>query len=422
MEVFSLANSCLLKIIENKTPFHAALKELFKEHDDVKNKRADVTSLVGCELRHHYFLEVIVKDLDLNEKSLDKLLSIYLVLANLYFLKKFSLEECHKHLNLILEKEDLEKLEKLLIYSGSPLDLIPSSINRNSDVFASIRFNTPRWLIKMWQKQFGRGITFKIIKSLSKTSNQTFRVNDKLADKEQILLANKDYFVNTKTKDIINYVAKGNLKKNELTKSFNIYPMNEAVKKIFDDLNLNNEICITLFTDKNVGMIYELFMHSDKREINIAVPNIILFPDVINQIRSNEQYRKINFFSNNDLSFLDADISSKQDLVIVNPSSSYFDTIKKQPDYLINFEKTSLTNCINNEFNSVEGISKIVSDNGRLVYIVETLNIKESKTITSMFLEAHKDFFLLEEKQYLSYDEYGSNIYYAIFQKDGGNK
>ena len=39
-----------------------------------------------------------------------------------------------------------------------------------------------------------------------------------------------------------------------------------------------------------------------------------------------------------------------------------------------------------------------------------------------MFLEAHKDFFLLEEKQYLSYDEYGSNIYYAIFQKDGGNK
>ena len=30
MEVFSLANSCLLKIIENKTPFHAALKELFK--------------------------------------------------------------------------------------------------------------------------------------------------------------------------------------------------------------------------------------------------------------------------------------------------------------------------------------------------------------------------------------------------------
>ena len=35
--------------------------------------------------------------------------------------------------------------------------------------------------------------------------------------------------------------------------------------------------------------------------------------------------------------------------------------------------------------------------------------------------EEHR-FFLLEEKQYLSYDEYGSNIYYAIFQKDGGNK
>lgn len=422
MDILKFANEALLNCIENKVSFQNSIKELIKVNKDLLNKRAELSAILGCELRHHIFLETIVNSLNLEEESLNNKLAIYLCLANIYFLKKYTVPECRTYLSYILNKNDMDKIEPLLVFTGSPIDLIPANIERQSDLFTSIRFNIPLWLLKMWQKHYGRGVSFKLLKRLNKPSEQYCRINTNLTNKSELLVTKKDLFGDTDNLHLVKYISRLPIKRIDAINEFKIFPIKYALKNIFDNLNIDSYRRILLYSANDQGAIFEMFMHSFNREVNICVPDINLFPNVIHQIRANELYRPINFFAPTELGFLHAHISSLQDLVICYPSSSRFENAKKQPEYLINFDRFTLTDIINNEVNALSDMAKACSEDGTLVYIVDTLNRKESKGIISSFLSSHPEFTLINEKQYLPFDEYDTMMFYAVFKRSGGEK
>ena len=58
-----------------------------------------------------------------------------------------------------------------------------------------------------------------------------------------------------------------------------------------------------------------------------------------------------------------------------------------------------------------------LNEGSKLVYIVNTLNKKESRGTISNFLKEHPNYEIIEEKQYFPFDEYDTALYYCILLK-----
>ena len=58
-------------------------------------------------------------------------------------------------------------------------------------------------------------------------------------------------------------------------------------------------------------------------------------------------------------------------------------------------------------------------NDGQIIYIVDTLNKKESVDVVSTFLKEHSNFELIEEKQCFPFDKYDTAMYYAVLKAKG---
>ena len=81
------------------------------------------------------------------------------------------------------------------------------------------------------------------------------------------------------------------------------------------------------------------------------------------------------------------------------------------------FDTSKLDSIIENEFLKLSDSTQYIGDNGLLVYVVPTLNIKETMIITNKFLNAHKEFSKVKEETFFPFEKDNSILYYAIFQK-----
>ena len=56
---------------------------------------------------------------------------------------------------------------------------------------------------------------------------------------------------------------------------------------------------------------------------------------------------------------------------------------------------------IANQKEALNDASEFIEEGGNLIYMIPTMNKKESLQIMTAFLEAHPDFALVEQKQFL---------------------
>jgi hypothetical protein len=102
--------------------------------------------------------------------------------------------------------------------------------------------------------------------------------------------------------------------------------------------------------------------------------------------------------------------------VYVTPTSSNLDQIKARPDFFIDFD-------LDKDYS--EGILELlhkyqtkVNPNGVLVVKIGSLLKKETTEISQKFVEAHPDYTLEFERQYMPYHKERTIAYYAIFRKN----
>ncbi len=412
MEELDLASKILDDIIDNDTSFNEALRKVFQVETELRPLRKIVAALVGCELRHSILFDFLTKDLQ--DFSVAEKRFVSLALSDLYFVRRFAKEDITNALKTRLGDEKYSAIEELANKSDSTSALIPESLPKSSNRYLTLRYNTPEWVLKIWE-HYGFGTTYKILKKNNKPLVNSVRIRDVISEEE---LLNTNDFHKTSVPGILTYTGKTALRKLPIMKDGKIFPMKAAAKALLDKYKVSEPSEVLLYNgNKDSSLSKEIIeQYGSRVGINLGVKSLADHLDVSKLIKS-LNLKNVNFFEADPLS-MNAAISRPIDLAIAAPDSSNFDLIREQPDYLLHFKKDSMDALFQQEKDTLEGVSSFVAEKGKLIYMVFTISKKEGHNTINEFLLKHPEFHMIEEKQEFPFEEYDTALYYAVLEKN----
>ena len=413
MNEFEIAKLTLEKIVVEEVPFALAIKNSFKKYNVEPQPRNNITALLGCELRHHYLLDNLIKRY-FNDIEFEKTIYLRFLVANKLFLKRFSNDEL---LALTVQELDKDVVKQLVDFISSTKEIIPNELDKTSPEYLAMRFNTPAWVIKMWQKQFGKGIVFKVLKTNYRQSIPSIRVNEQLTTKEKVLAAHPD-LVASPIDNILIYQGKGSPKYFEEFKKNEIFFMKMGTKLVMDKLEIEPIKRIAIYSDVPNNIYLDLVSRfGNKVAMDLIINHTQSYYETKRMCESH-QYHNIALYNAASSSIITC-VSNKVGTMICLPKSTTFDLLRSTPDYFLRIKQDQLDEIIKNESAALEECANQVELDGTLAYLVPTMSKKESTGVIANFLFLHKDFELVEERQFFPFDEFDSCLYYAILKKTG---
>ncbi len=416
MQEFDLAQKVLNDILVNDVQFNDALKKLFQADPAIRPLRGTVAGLVGCELRHHLLFTHLIDELKIEGLTEEEKMAIKLALADIYFFKRIPMEDIKSVLLAIIGEEKMAKLEPLFAKAETPNEFIPAEFPKTSNKYLSLRYNTPEWVLKIWQ-HFGYGQTYRILKANARQNTSSVRVRTSLVPVEEVLNGNPD-FVKSPVEGILLYGGKTPLRKLDLYKQNAVFAERMATKAMLDEYKIEEPKEAFIYNANADSSLFKevIETYQNKIGLNLGCPNVDSYTDVTRMIKATG-FKNINFFGAEPDS-MEAAISRPQDLVIAAPNSSNFDLIRDYPDYLLHFKKEEMDALFAQEKAVLEGCSKFVAEKGILIYCVYTISKKEGNKTVNDFLANHKEFHLIKEVQNMPFEEKATALYYAVLVKD----
>ena len=413
MKELEVSKNILEKIIIDDVPFALSIRNGFKKYNVSNEARGNITALLGCVLRHHFLLNNLVERYFDNPKFEDTIYLRFLI-SNKLFLRRYMNDEIYALAIQTLEKE---KVDLLMQFISSTNEIIPSELDKASPEYLSMRFNTPSWIIRMWQKQYGKGITFKILKCNYHQSTPTVRVNDKEITAEEML---KKYpgFAASPVENVLVYQSKGSPKNLDEFKQNKIFFMKMATKYVMDKLEIEPLKRIAIYSDVPNNMYLDLVARFGKDvSADVVINHTQSFFESKKMVES-FHYDNIRVY-NAQYSSLITCISHRVGTFICLPRNTTFDLLRSTPDYFLRVKQEKLDEILKEEADSLEESAKLVELDGDLVYMVPTISKKESSIMVGNFLFKHPEFELIEEKQFFPFEPFDSCLYYAILRRKG---
>ena len=178
------SSKALKRIIDKKESFSTGVKTACKANNASVEDRKDVTTLVGCALRHYLILENRFNPLCGGNK--DYMYHAIVACSNILFARKVSKEESTTFLkNNIEDKEVLDKVIEAINNFDAGEPLIAKELDPNCLEFLSFRYNTPLWIVRMWRKHYGYKDMRRILIANSKHFNNYARLNTEVISAEE---------------------------------------------------------------------------------------------------------------------------------------------------------------------------------------------------------------------------------------------
>lgn len=411
MNIFETSKTVLLKLVNEDVPFTIALKNTFKKNNSDAVEKSNVAALVGCELRHHYIFDNLINRF-FEGVEFEKTIYLRFTLANGLFLKRFPEKEL-----VALAEQDLDKEKIYALYSfvKSTNEIIPNELDKSSPEFLSLRYNTPAWIIRMWQKQYGKGVVFKTLKVNYRQSVPSIRVNEKKIDIDEFLAKHPD-FSEAPVDNMIIYQGRGSPKKLPEFDNGSLYFMKMATKVILDSLDLDVLKGIAIYTEVPNNIYMDLLTRfGEEAKADLVINNTNCYYETKRNLEKLGKHRM--FIYEAEYTSLLTCLSKKVHTMICMPKSSTFDLFRSTPDYFLRIKQEGLDDLIANESACLAECSKYVEDGGELVYMVPTLSRKESNSVIAKFLVENKEFELIEERQFFPFEVYDSCLYSARLKK-----
>ena len=411
MNQFEIAKKLLLTIVEKDMTFSIAKRNILYKLDVDNVIKGHVSDLVGCELRHHLVNDSLISRF-FDEMEFEKTIYLRFAIANHLYLRRFNEKEL---LELAYKDLDKEKITTLFEFIDSTNEIIPPDLDKTSPEFLSIRYNTPAWVIRMWQKQFGKGVVFKTLKVNYRQRTLTFRVNPHSVDIDEFVGKHPD-FSKCPIEGMMVYQGRGNPKNLPEYKSNDIFLMKMATKYVLDQLDLDPLKGIAVYTEVANNIYLDLISRFGKGvNLDLVVNHPSYFFETRRHIQENG-YSHIYIYES-EVSGLITCLSKKVHTFICMPKSTSLDLLRTTPDYFLKIKQNQLDDILASEMSSLEESANFVETGGELIYMISTMSRKESNSLIANFLIKHPEFSLVEEKQFFPFEIYDSCLYYARLKK-----
>ena len=412
MKEIEIAKVILLKLVVEEVPFTIALKNTFKKYAVDNLQRANISALVGCELRHHYLFDNLLERF-FDSLEFEKTVYLRFALANHLFLKRYAEE---KILPFVYQDLEKDKVKVLFDFVDSTEQIIPTELDKTSPEFLSYRYNTPAWVIRMWQKQYGKGAVFKTLKVNYRPSVPSLRINENKINKEEFLAKHPD-FSNAPIENMVIYQGRSSPKRLDEYLTHDIFFMKMGTKYVIDSLDLDPFKGVAIYTEVPNNIYLDLFTrYQDNLKLDLVINHPSYFFEVKRTLDSFNNPPHLFIYEANSSGLITC-LSKEVHTFICLPKSTTFDLLRSSPDYFLRIKQNQLDEIIAQETNALEESSKFVETNGELIYMVPTLNRKESNNVIATFLVKHKEYVLLEERQFFPFETYDSCLYFARMKK-----
>ena len=418
MNEYEFSKTVLMRLVVEQVPFASVLKQTFKKLNSDPQTESNVTALVGCELRHHLIFDNLNNRFIGEDIPLEKTIYLRFYLANHLFLKRFKENEL-----LALAKADFgedDGLKNLLSFIDSTNEIIPEELDKSSPEFLSLRYNTPAWVIRMWQKQYGKGLVFKVLKVNYRRSVASIRVDESKVNIDEFISKHPD-FSKSPIENMMVYVGRGNAKNLEEFKNKSVFFMKMATKDVLNKIDFNPIKSTAIYSETPNNIYMEILTRLGKDyPLDLVINHTSSLYETRNCAKA-MGYSRLYIYESSYTGLITC-LSKKVNTFICLPKNSALDLLRSTPDYFLRIKQEQLDSIILEELNCLEECAKYVEDDGELVYMIPTLSRKESSSLIANFLVKHPEFTLEEEHQYFPFESYDSCMYYAKLKKMGETK
>ena len=361
-----------------------------------KVQRPFVTNIVQGVLKNYELLEYNV-NLYVRKTSLTNKLILMMALYERYFLKEKKYAVNNSYVELSKTKYDKSFINATL------RNIRELKYSDNEWINVSL----PEWLYKLIKKQYPDDYR-TIIENYHSVHKTYYRLNpnktdfDYLKDKYDIEIMENNVFISKQ--NLIN------------TDDFNngffyIQDINAAkltsVLKLKEDYTLL-DVCsapgsklfntLELLKDSNT---FSNDLNSTRLEL-IKKKALIL------------GYKNINFL-NCDGRYLNSKLNMKFDVIMMDVPCSGLGVIGRKPDIKFHIKPENLDELQNIGYEILNNCSKLLKEDGQILYSTCTINRKENEKQIEKFIKNNPEFKIIEEKTII--ESYGDLFYYCLLSR-----
>lgn len=361
-----------------------------------KVQRPFVTNIVQGVLKNYELLEYNV-NLYVRKTSLTNKLILIMALYERYFLKEKEYAVNNSYVELSKTKYDKSFINATL------RNIRELKYSDNEWINVSL----PEWLYKLIKKQYPDDYR-TIIENYHSVHKTYYRLNpnktdfDYLKDKYDIEIMENNVFISKQ--NLIN------------TDDFNngffyIQDINAAkltsVLKLKEDYTLL-DVCsapgsklfntLELLQDSNT---FSNDLNSTRLEL-IKKKALIL------------GYKNINFL-NCDGRYLNSKLNMKFDVIMMDVPCSGLGVIGRKPDIKFHIKPENLDELQNIGYEILNNCSKLLKEDGQILYSTCTINRKENEKQIEKFIKNNPEFKIIEEKTII--ESYGDLFYYCLLSR-----
>ena len=361
-----------------------------------KVQRPFVTNIVQGVLKNYELLEYNV-NLYVRKTSLTNKLILMMALYERYFLKEKEYAVNNSYVELSKTKYDKSFINATL------RNIRELKYSDNEWINVSL----PEWLYKLIKKQYPDDYR-TVIENYHSVHKTYYRLNanktdfDYLKDKYDIEIMENNVFISKQnlinTDDFNNgffYIQDINATKLtsvlKLKEDYTLLDVCSAPgSKLFNTLEL--------LKDSNT---YSNDLNSTRLEL-IKKKALIL------------GYKNINFL-NCDGRYLNSKLNMKFDVIMMDVPCSGLGVIGRKPDIKFHIKPENLDELQNIGYEILNNCSKLLKEDGQILYSTCTINRKENEKQIEKFIKNNPEFKIIEEKTII--ESYGDLFYYCLLSR-----
>ena len=361
-----------------------------------KVQRPFVTNIVQGVLKNYELLEYNV-NLYVRKTSLTNKLILMMALYERYFLKEKEYAVNNSYVELSKTKYDKSFINATL------RNIRELKYSDNEWINVSL----PEWLYKLIEKQYPDDYR-TIIENYHSVHKTYYRLNpnktdfDYLKDKYDIEIMENNAFISKQ--NLIN------------TDDFNngfFYIQDINAAKLTSVLNLKEDYTLLDVCSAPGSKLFntlELLKDSNtfSNDLNSTRLELIKKKALI------LGYKNINFL-NCDGRYLNSKLNMKFDVIMMDVPCSGLGVIGRKPDIKFHIKPENLDELQNIGYEILNNCSKLLKEDGQILYSTCTINRKENEKQIEKFIKNNPEFKIIEEKTII--ESYGDLFYYCLLSR-----